>query len=231
MNDGNDSDNKNDRPGAATTTGVTGGSPPFSPAPAGRLDRLLATPPRWWFHGVLAVVSGFLLWASTQGFGGFLLLAAVVLPVLAVAAVLWAARLVLFVRRRRAWSWWFAVAPAGALLVLGLFVADVPQRARWDASRPAFERVVAGLPPAPAAGDDWQPVDVPARIGAYGVQAAYRVHDGGLVFYDDTGSGLADDAGIAYLPAGPDPSLENGSFEAPSFEHLGGPWYAWTASW
>src|SRR5919108_100061 len=42
---------------------------------------------------------------------------------------------------------------------------------------------------------------------------------------------VIDDAGFAYLPDGPDPALEAGWFESPDFHHLGGPWYAWTASW
>ena len=42
---------------------------------------------------------------------------------------------------------------------------------------------------------------------------------------------LRDDADFAYLPDGPNPSLENGSFESPAFKRLGGGWYSWTASW
>jgi hypothetical protein len=50
------------------------------------------------------------------------------------------------------------------------------------------------------------------------------------VTWEAIGSGLGD-AGFAYLPDGPKPTLESGSFEAPSFKNLDGVWYSWTASW
>ena len=73
--------------------------------------------------------------------------------------------------------------------------------------------------------------DVPGRIGEYDVETtAFRVASGAII-YDTTGTGFLDDAGFAYLPNGPDPSLENGNFENPQFKHLGGHWYSWSASW
>lgn len=68
----------------------------------------------------------------------------------------------------------------------------------------------------------------------------YRVHPvrdcaafaAGHLFYDEYGSSLVDDGGIAYLPEGvPRHEVGNGSFEAPRFVHLAGPWYAFASSW
>jgi hypothetical protein len=61
------------------------------------------------------------------------------------------------------------------------------------------------------------------------VLGAERVPQG--VIFEEANGGLVDDSGFAWLPHGPDPSMENGSFERPEFRHLSGPWYAWTASW
>lgn len=76
---------------------------------------------------------------------------------------------------------------------------------------------------------DWHHVPAPSTFGSYRIIAAYHV-PGGVVFQERNGN-LFDDAGFAYLPGGPTPDLENGSFESPIFRHLGGAWYSWTASW
>jgi hypothetical protein len=70
---------------------------------------------------------------------------------------------------------------------------------------------------------------MPERIGLYGVRD-FETVPGGWIVYDESGSGLFDDAGFAYLPAGPTPDLGDGLWESPQFRHLGGPWYSWTAS-
>ncbi|MGI8686105.1 MAG: hypothetical protein ACR2MO_13635 [Acidimicrobiales bacterium] len=67
------------------------------------------------------------------------------------------------------------------------------------------------------------------RLGSFEITHIDKV-DNGLLFYEQTGN-LFDDAGFAYLPAGPTPDLESGGFESPQFRSLGGGWYAWTASW
>ncbi|MBM7785503.1 hypothetical protein [Tenggerimyces flavus] len=66
-------------------------------------------------------------------------------------------------------------------------------------------------------------------MGSYEVIRVETV-PGGVLFYEANGN-LFDDAGFAYLPGGPTPELENGGFESPNYRHLGGPWYAFTASW
>lgn len=188
---------------------------------------MFSRPPRWLFHAVLSAAAiGLLLAFSVPGFG--LPIFVVSSELLGVAAVVWLVRLVVFSRSQRTWSWWFAVAPAGGLLAFTLILANVPFNARWALSRDALQAVVTELPPGPTGADSLL-VDVPSRLGAYRIRSASQV-PGGVLFYEATGNG-SDDAGFAYLPDGPTPALENGSFERPVFEHLGGGWYAWTASW
>jgi hypothetical protein len=181
----------------------------------------------WVFHAVVAVAAGCLLWAfSVPGIS--VLLAAGAVLVLGLATLLWAAGVEAFRLRGTRSSWWFLVTPAMGVMVVALLYAGLPLQARWALSRDAFEAVVDDLPEAPV-GTEWTRLTVPGRLGAFRITAAYRV-PGGAVFYEANGS-LFDDAGFAYLPGGPNPSLENGSFESPAFKHLGGGWYSWTASW
>jgi len=72
-------------------------------------------------------------------------------------------------------------------------------------------------------------LDGPGRLGWFDIDRVSREGDVVLLFEHD--GALLDNAGFAYLPDGPDPDLENGTFESPSYTHLGGPWYAFTASW
>lgn len=180
------------------------------------------------FH--LAVVAGaaLLLWAYSYPGVSFLSLV-VAVGVLGLAVLAWLVWVAMFGIRRRRWSWWFVPAPLIGVLVVALVVTDVPLRSRWAMSRGAFEAIVATMPPAGMVEQDWARVPVPTRIGAYHITAAVMVPEG-VLFWEATGSAL-DDAGFAYLPDGPKPTLRSGSFEAPSFTHLGGAWYSWTASW
>jgi hypothetical protein len=188
----------------------------------------LLRPPWWWFHALVAVAAACLLWAFSVP-GVFFLLGMGAAGVLALAGLIWAAWVLTIGLRRRTWSWWFVVAPVLGVIVLALLSAGVPLQSRWATSRSAFDTVVASLPPAADTGNERSPVTVPARIGSYDITMAYRV-PAGVVFHEETGN-VIDDAGFAYLPDGPKPDLENGSFESPVFRHLGGPWYGWTASW
>jgi len=180
--------------------------------------------PWWALHIVTLAAAACLLWAfSVPGFSFFLVFGAV--PVLGLAGLAWVVWVVMFGVHRRRWSWSFLPAPMIVALVLALLAAGVPLQARWAMSRGAFEQAVATLP----AGEDWYLVPAPSTIGSYRIIAAYHV-PGGVVFQEANGN-LFDDAGFAYLPEGPTPALENGSFESPVFQHLGGAWYRWTASW
>ncbi len=131
------------------------------------------------------------------------------------------------------WTEWRAAnTPGGAG---GVFGYDQLER-RFEAHRAEFEDVRRALPAAPSDAerpfdDDWLDVDVPARIGDICIDRASHVPRGGVVMWDCYGSGLVDDAGFAYLPAGPWPELETGWFEAPEYHDLGDGWYSFTASW
>jgi hypothetical protein len=195
---------------------------------SGPVGRFLPRAPWRVFHVVVLVASAVLLWAYSYP-GVSLLLLAVAVGVWGLAVLAWLVWVAMFGIGRRRWSWWFVPAPLVGVLVVTLVVVDVPLRARWAMSRAAFEAVVATLPPAGQAGQEWVSVAVPARIGGYRITSAVVAPDA-VIFWEATGSGL-DDAGFAYLPDGPKPTLENGSFEAPSFKHLDGVWYSWTASW
>ena len=192
----------------------------------------LIKPPGRAFHLCVALAGALQLWSwSVPGFAFFTYGVASLLS--SVLAGLWLVKLVADAGRRRRIGATFAVAPAAAVVVALLLAADVPFEARWAMSRSFFEAEVqragsAGLPEGSAA--DWVGLDVPGRLGAYRVTEAYRVGDGGVVFFEANGN-LFDNAGFAYLPNGPSPGLENESFEAPQFRHLEGKWYVWTASW
>ncbi|MGC5021853.1 hypothetical protein [Micromonospora sp. DT47] len=181
----------------------------------------------WAAHGVGVAGAGILLWAfSFPGYAVFV--AAGGLAVLGVAALLWVVGAQLSYGSGRTWPWWLPIAPVMAVVVLALLVTGVPLRARWALSRAAFETVVAEMPASTAA-TRFDRVDAPATIGGYRIISAYLV-PGGVVFYEAHGA-FFDDAGFAYLPGGPSPTLGNGSFESPTFRPLGGGWYRWTASW
>jgi hypothetical protein len=185
---------------------------------------------------VLAVCVVGLLWSRSVP-GTALAEGLAAAAALGLVALVWAGRGVTYLiarRRQRArrGARRFLVAPlvgAVALLLVGL---DTPLRARWALSRGAFEDVVeaSGSSPSRAAGPDrWQGVDTPDRIGLYRITSVSHVGEA-FIFWEAHGA-FIDDAGFAYLPDGPDPALEAGWFESPDFHHLGGPWYAWTASW
>ncbi|MFI5484278.1 MULTISPECIES: hypothetical protein [Micromonospora] len=181
----------------------------------------------WAAHAVMAGGAAVLLWAfSVPGFSVLVALAG--LAVLGVAALLWTVGAQLSHSAGRTWPWWLLVAPVLAVVTLALLVTRAPLHVRWELSRGAFESVVADLPE-PTAATRRDPVEVPDRVGSYRIIRAYLV-PGGVIFYEGTGA-FFDDAGFAYLPGGPTPSLHNGSFESPSFQSLGDGWYRWTASW
>ena len=137
------------------------------------------------------------------------------------------------------------VAPLLGVLTAGLIYTSTPSRVRFILiDRPAFEQVVKHAPP-PAitlpnrdltddeANDTYRdfPGPCPTFIGTLHIQecASFAA---GYLFYDQAGSGLVDDGGLAYLPAGaPTHDVGNGAFESPEFMHLYGHWYAFASSW
>lgn len=173
-------------------------------------------------HALLAIPVCLLLWGfSGPGLGIF----TVGLALLGLAAfgVTWVVRVAAYAANGGRRFGIFALAPAVVVLVFVLLVTGVPAQLRWAVSRPAFDRVAVDLAVSPDTA-------TPGRIGLYNVGHVENV-PGGWIIYEDGGSGFVDDAGFAYLPAGPTADLGDGSWENPRFHHLGGPWYSWTASW
>lgn len=153
-----------------------------------------------------------------------LMLISVAALVLALGWLVW---LGLAITRRR-WARGLLVAPLAAALVVGLAATNLPFRLRWELSRGAFEAQVQQLPPEPGDGDDWVVISEPGHLGLFGVSSVQRA-PGGVVFEEPLGG--FDDTGVAWLPHGPDPRMENGSFERPTYWHIEGPWWGWAASW
>jgi hypothetical protein len=183
---------------------------------------LFRQPPRLVFHLAVVPLALLLLYALSFPGVSFLALAAAGLGLFA-AAALWSVRVLTYVlalRRGTAGGspGWLLVAPLGGLLLFALVLADVPLRARWAVSKPAFERVASG-----------GAFDGPARLGTYDVVSLDR-EGAAVVFTEATGS-FFDDAGFAYLPDGPFRELEDASREDMAFQPLGDGWYAWTSGW
>jgi hypothetical protein len=215
----------------ATTESISAGSAPPANSGSGSGARARIgwkRPPGRLFHLALVLPALGLLWShSVPGLAFLLWFASVAL--LFLGAVVWGVRLLAYALARHRGraegrARWFLVAPIAAVVVLVLIVADVPLRARWSVSRSDFEAVVADA----MKDEDYSSVES-QRIGLYDITLIYRQGEA-VIFYEGNGV-LFDDAGFAYLPDGPFPELENGGFERPEFRHLGGPWYAWTASW
>ncbi len=130
------------------------------------------------------------------------------------------------------------IAPVIVLAIVALGFTNVPMKARWLVSEPAFNAIVhqAGppsvQPPDPVDQEKgWSSLEpCPAIVGLY------RIYDcegfpGGYLFWHWPGSGLVDDAGLAYLPSGVPDNAGTGWFESPEFTHLHGDWYAFSSSW
>jgi hypothetical protein len=175
----------------------------------------------WLFPVLLVLPLIGILWIFS-GPGLNLLLALGAVGILSVFGLGW---IILVVAARRAGRplIWYGVA-AGLTIVSFLLIAvHVPRHARWAASRPAFDQLALDIAADPHA-------TVPGIVGWYHIDNL-RFVPGGWIVYEPLGHGLSDDAGFAYLPAGPTADLGDGSWENPRFWHLGGPWYSWTASW
>ncbi len=196
------------------------------------LELVSHSAPGWWFNGCVAFAAAGVMWAvSAPGFAFFPFLMSG--GALALLGLVWLIRVIGWgIDRHRgrspAGAAQFLVAPVLCLVAWGLIAIDAPLQARWLASRSSFEAVVNHAPPA-SSSTDWIEFEAEDRIGLYRVRSASRVRDG-VIFYEANGA-LFDDAGFAYLPTGPFPELDTGSFESPQFRSLGGGWYAWTASW
>jgi hypothetical protein len=188
------------------------------------LQRWESEPPGWCFHGFCALFASWLAWIwSRPAFE--LTDATVPLVLLAGCALIWTGRLAAtMVRRERLGRWWL-VAPVGAALVLALFSAHAPLRARFSLA----EHDLGGVARAVLAAPD--PVAAAAREGDLGRVGTYRVRDvlsaDGVVYFQfDRGVGSLGRNGMAYIPKAT--PLPPAATYMQTLRHLQGPWYVWT---
>lgn len=182
-----------------------------APTRAGRSD----TGRRWLLLVVLVVVS-LALWAWTMSYAGvpFGWAGLAVLASLATGAF----ALALISQHPDEHSPLLVVGVVSLAVVLGvsLVASGAPRTLRFEASRPALERLVASRPTTS--------LDCPGSVGMYGVAECRSIGDGYLFLQRE--NALTDDSGIAWLPGGPDD--QRLTYNRHEFTHLDGPWYRWT---
>ena len=183
--------------------------------------------------GVVAlggVAAAVLLWAGT--FPGWPLAAGVMVSVLVFGGLLFMLgdEPVPAARRLRPIGLVVAlvVAIGGAILVEQSGHAAL--QARFGSSLADFEAVVAeaGAPTQRVDGREAFPGACPGRIGTYPIERCELI-DRGYLFLQQRAA-LGDEAGFAYLPAGP-PSHDrtaSGGLRPDQFSPLGGSWYGWS---
>jgi hypothetical protein len=98
----------------------------------------------------------------------------------------------------------------GAAVLIGI---DAPVRARFEASRPAFDQVAAEVMAGGAT--------APRTIGLYDIDRLERTPDG--VRFVVEGSGFIDASGFAYAPDGDPRQPDSDDIYRP----LGGGWFRW----
>ena len=193
-------------------------------SPDTKLPRI-ARPPRWIFHSVLSILAVYVLWAASHPGSSALDLVLVVIAA-APMGILW---IILALRYRSLPSEghraWFAVAPAGALVVALLLAFNAPLHFRWELSEGAFEDVVARST-ATSESCVQIAIEVPDRIGLYWITNVY--HAGvSTIFWEERGGDLLEAAGFIHVPA--DATLDDAQacFPGARFRALGGGWYSW----
>ena len=164
------------------------------------------------------------LWTDSFPGGGDFVVILFAVYALVASALLWFLRLGgwLLVRRKRSRpatnARRFLIAPIGGLLTVALILAGAPLATRFAMSRSAFEDALS-----------WRASDVTRdrRVGLYTITDVERAK-GNVLFYEKHGAFLGE-AGFAYLPHGPGGRIRNRFGEYPSFSHVFGTWYTWTA--
>lgn len=192
-------------------------------------------PPRRGFLVTTAVAAVVVAFAySTPGLDYVALFFGVL--ILACLGAAWTYRLVRTLRSKQlptptgsaAVRW--AAFPAIVLAGLAVGMSGAALELRWLVSLSSLRSTVAGLPVVDVAPDEpWRTVELHRTIGLYPVKRADQLPAHGTVFHDSVGI-LTDDAGLAELPAGPDPVVFGRWFDHVAFRHLGGDWYAWVGT-
>jgi hypothetical protein len=185
-------------------------------------------PPGRVFHAFLIPPALGLVWSASAPGGAFDVWAIAALVVL-VGAGVWLVRSITFlVAKRRGRSEglarWIAIAPVAGALVVALSISSAPLHARWALSRSDFEAEAQRLhvthsPTASVQRDE--------RIGLYHITETDRQGDA-IMFYEKSSSEFGH-GGFAYLPHGPVDGLSQSWLVEPEFQHLDGPWYAWSS--
>jgi hypothetical protein len=177
-------------------------------------------------HGVVIIAGGMCLWSESVP--GVVLWAWLLgHGLLLLTGALWLVLVVMDVMRRGSWPRAvFLVAPLLVSLTFVALVAQLPLKARWAADRSAFDSSVR--PGLPGGLEGVRRIGSMPAIG-YEITSVWRVPEG--VLFKEANGSFFDDAGFAYLPNGPSVDMDQPDFESPTFTHLGGPWYSWTASW
>lgn len=191
--------------------------------------RALLDPPRGVFHVVLGLLGVGLVWVGSLP--GVPLVPLMGLSwLVALGALIWAAKLVSYGLGRRRGSErragrWFLVAPVGGLLVVAVLASGLAFDVRWALSRASFDEVVQAVTdPARTS------TAAPERVGLFRVLGEPDVIGDAVFLRHPLGGGVFDDAGFAYLPAGPTPDVE-ASFESLRTQQIDGSWYRWWSSW
>ncbi len=191
--------------------------------------RALLDPPRGVFHVVLGLLGVGLVWVgSLPGVPLVPLLG--LSSLVALGALIWAVKLGVYGLGRRRGSerragHWFLVAPVGGLLVVAVLASGLAFDVRWALSRASFDEVVQAVTdPARTS------TAVPERVGLFRVLGEPDVIGDAVFFHHPLGGGVFDDAGFAYLPAGPTLDVE-ASFESLRTQQVDGSWYRWWSSW
>lgn len=190
----------------------------------GPIQRWEVDPPRWFFHGFCALFTLWLAWIwSRPAFE--LTDATVPLVLLAGCALIWTGRLAATMVRREHLGCWWLVAPVGAALVVALFSAHAPLRARFNLAQDDLGDVARAVLAAP------DPVDAAAHQGDLGRVGTYRIRavqsaDSIVYFQFDRGVGSLGRNGMAYIP--PNTPVPPADTYMQTLQHLQGPWYIWT---
>ena len=189
------------------------------------------------FAVCLALACGFWLWASSN-------LAVPFFPFAFAAALLlamgtwWLGLIVLSVGHRQRPPFVLLLAPLIVLPLVAAGFTTMPTKVRWILTEPTFNAIVekAGQPTVRPVNptdeeDGWSGFSpCPRVVGSYLIFECSQF-PGGYLFWDEAGSGMIDDGGVAYLPKGIPTDASTGWFESPEFTHLHGHWYAFASSW
>jgi len=128
-------------------------------------------------------------------------------------------------RPERSWAARWLFAPILVTATVLLVATDAPFRLRFELGRSALDNWVRNEATHQANDNGYIPGQ---RIGTFDIDFATQTGD--RLFLHDWEGGFFDDAGLAYLPDGIDLATTR-LFEDPTFEHIDGPWYTFTASW